>query len=222
MATMYELIMDLPLFKGVGKDHISLFLEKTNIGFQNYESGERIVETGDVVRMVRFIISGEVRIIHRLEEASLTVEERCGFGKVLGADRLFGMETGYPYDAVAVGKTSIMEFSKEQYINLLHSDNIYMLNFFNYLSLRAQRPVDCLRHYCHGGVGARIKELICVLTDPGAKDIVISGSKYALGEFCGTIEEDVQEWKEEIVECGVAECCGNKVRILSRRRFLDL
>ncbi|MDE6143106.1 MAG: cyclic nucleotide-binding domain-containing protein, partial [Muribaculaceae bacterium] len=137
--------MDLPLFKGVGKDHISLFLEKTNIGFHNYESGERIVETGDVVRMVRFIISGEVRIIHRLEEASLTVEERCGFGKVLGADRLFGMETGYPYDVVAVGKTSVMEFSKEQYINLLHSDNIYMLNFFNYLSLRAQRPVDCLR-----------------------------------------------------------------------------
>lgn len=219
---MYEMIMDLPLFKGVGKDHISLFLEKTNIGFRNYNGGEILADIGESVRMVRFVISGEVNIIHRLEDVGVAVEERAGFGRVLGADRLFGLDTGYPYRAVAVTRTSIMEFSKEQYINLLHSDNIYMLNFFNYLSLRAQRPVDAIKHYCNGTINSRVRQLVCVLTDPGAKGVVINGSDEALAEYCDTTEESIREWKHEIQMEMLAECDSETIRILSRGRFLGL
>lgn len=222
MATMYEMIMDLPLFKGVGKDHISLFLEKTNIGFRNYNGGEILADIGESVRMVRFVISGEVNIIHRLEDVGVTVEERAGFGRVLGADRLFGLDTGYPYRAVAVTRTSIMEFSKEQYINLLHSDNIYMLNFFNYLSLRAQRPVDAIKHYCNGTINSRVRQLVCVLTEPGAKGVVINGSDESLAEYCDTTEEYIREWKHEIQMEMLAECDSETIRILSRGRFLGL
>ncbi len=222
MATMYEMIMDLPLFKGVGKDHISLFLEKTNIGFRNYNGGEILADIGESVRMVRFVISGEVNIIHRLEDVGVTVEERAGFGRVLGADRLFGLDTGYPYRAVAVTRTSIMEFSKEQYINLLHSDNIYMLNFFNYLSLRAQRPVDAIKRYCNGTINSRVRQLVCVLTEPGAKGVVINGSDEALAEYCDTTEEYIREWKHEIQMEMFAECDSETIRILSRGRFLGL
>jgi cyclic nucleotide-binding domain len=222
MTTMYEMIMDLPLFKGVGKDHVSLFLEKTNIGFRNYNGGEVLADVGEAVRMVRFVISGEINIIHRLEGAGVTVEERTGFGKVLGADRLFGLDTGYPYKAVAVTRTSIMEFSKEQYINLLHSDNIYMLNFFNYLSLRAQRPVDAMKRYCHGGIGSRVRQLVCVLTDPGAKGVVVNGSDEALAEYCATTEEAIRDWKHKIRMEMLAECDSETIRILSRGRFLEI
>lgn len=222
MTTMYEMIMDLPLFKGVGKDHISLFLEKTNIGFRNYNGGEILADIGEAVRMVRFVISGEINIIHRLEDVGVTVEERTGFGKVLGADRLFGLDTGYPYRAVAATRTSIMEFSKEQYINLLHSDNIYMLNFFNYLSLRAQRPVDAIKRYCHGSINSRVRQLLCVLTDPGAKGVVINGSDEALAEYCDSTEEAIREWKHEIQMEMLAECDSETIRILSRGRFLGL
>jgi len=219
---MYEMIMDLPLFKGVGNDQVSQFLEKTNIGFHNYNGGELLADVGEDVRMVRFVISGEINIIHRLEAVGVTVEERAGFGKVLGADRLFGIDTDYPYKAVALTRTSIMEFSKEQYINLLHSDNIYMLNFFNYLSLRTQRPVEAVKRFCHGDVGSRLRQLICVLTDPGAKGVVINGSDEALAEYCATSEERIREWKHEIRMAMLAECDSETIRIISRSRFLDL
>lgn len=215
------MIMDLPLFKGVGRDHVSLFLEKTNIGFHNYKGGDTIADVGEAVRMVRFVISGEVDIIHRLQGAGISVEERAGAGRVLGADRLFGFDTGYPYRVVAAMATSVMEFSKEQYINLLHTDNIYMLNFFNYLSLRAQRPVEAMKRFCRGDIDSMMRQLVCVLTDPGAKGVAINGSDKALAEYCATTEDEINDWKHKLRMEMLAECEYGRIRLLSRGRFLD-
>lgn len=195
MASMYEMLMDLPLFKGVGKDQISYFLEKTNIDFLNYSDSATVVDCGDPVKMIKFVISGRVRIIHPLDSASISVEEIAGFGRVLGAERLFGITTGYPYRVEALGKTSVMEFSKEQYVNLLHSDRIYILNFFNYLSLRAQRPVEAMMHYSHDDIRSRLCVLISMLTDPGSAGLAINATDEALAGYCGKTREEVSAWK---------------------------
>lgn len=222
MASMYEMLMDLPLFKGVGKDQISNFLEKTNINFLNYHDTEILVECGDPVKMVRFVMTGRVRIIHPLKSAAISVEEIAGFGRVLGAERLFGMTTGFPYRAVSLGKTSIMEFSKEQYVNLLHSDRIYILNFFNYLSSRAQRPVEALMHYCHGNIRSRLCELVSILTESGSTGLVINATDASLADYCGTTTAEIVEWKREAESAGLLTSAAGSIHINSRMEFLEI
>lgn len=222
MASMYEMLMDLPLFKGVGKDQISYFLEKTNIDFLNYPDSATVVDSGDPVKMIKFVISGRVRIIHPLDSASISVEEIAGFGRVLGAERLFGITTGYPYRVEALGKTSVMEFSKEQYVNLLHSDRIYILNFFNYLSLRAQRPVEAMMHYSHDDIRSRLCVLISMLTDPGSAGLAINATDEALAGYCGKTREEVSAWKGAAQEAGLITVSEGCIRIRSRMEFLDV
>ncbi len=222
MASMYEMLMDLPLFKGVGKDQISYFLEKTNIDFLNYSDSATVVDCGDPVKMIKFVISGRVRIIHPLNSASISVEEIAGFGRVLGAERLFGITTGYPYRVEALGKTSVMEFSKEQYVNLLHSDRIYILNFFNYLSLRAQRPVEAMMHYSHDDIRSRLCVLISMLTDPGSAGLAINATDEALAGYCGKTREEVSSWKGAAQEAGLITVSEGCIRIRSRMEFLDV
>lgn len=219
---MYEMLMDLPLFKGVGKDQISYFLEKTNIDFLNYSDSATVVDCGDPVKMIKFVISGRVRIIHPLDSASMSVEEIAGFGRVLGAERLFGITTGYPYRVEALGKTSVMEFSKEQYVNLLHSDRIYILNFFNYLSLRAQRPVEAMMHYSHDDIRSRLCVLISMLTDPGSAGLAINATDEALAGYCGKTREEVSSWKGAAQEAGLITVSEGCIRIRSRMEFLDV
>lgn len=219
---MYEMLMDLPLFKGVGKDQISCFLEKTNIDFLNYSDSATVVDCGDPVKMIKFVISGRVRIIHPLDSASISVEEIAGFGRVLGAERLFGITTGYPYRVEALGKTSVMEFSKEQYVNLLHSDRIYILNFFNYLSLRAQRPVEAMMHYSHDDIRSRLCVLISMLTDPGSAGLAINATDEALAGYCGKTREEVSAWKGAAQEAGLITVSEGCIRIRSRMEFLDV
>lgn len=215
------MLMDLPLFKGVSKDQISMFLEKTNIDFRNYEPEETVISEGEEVAMVKFIISGFVRIVHRLESQSITIEETCGVGTVFGADRLYGISTDYPYEAKSIGRTSIMQFSKDQYVNLLISDRIYMLNFFNFLSLRAQRPVAMLNDYGGGDLRSRLSLLILAMTQPASYDIVIKSSVATLAKFGAMTEAEVAAWLEKAVKAGLIECGKGKVRILSRHRFLN-
>ncbi len=217
MTTMYEKIMDLPLFKGVGKDHVSSFLEKTNVNFLNYESGELVVTKGDDVRMLKFVISGEVRINHRLDGFDIVVEEICGRGRVLGADRLYGMSKIYSCDVYAIGRVSIMEFSKEQYVRLLNMDSIYLLSFFNFLSRRAQRPVETLERYAAADISARMSLLVGIFTDPDSSDVVISGSACDVRRYCGVNEEEFSRWLEIACGEGLVEMADERIRIFSKK-----
>lgn len=217
---MYEKIMDLPLFKGVSKDQVSLFLEKTHIMFHNYKAGDVISFPGEEVKMVRFVISGRVSIRHRLDSVGVTVDERSGEGRVLGADRLFGITTGYPFETVATEATSIMEFSKEQYISLLYSDRIYMLNFFNYLSLRAQRPVEAFREYADGDIPGCLRLLVGLLTDPGSEEIRLLGSDAEIARYCGVDVAGYVEWADAAEEKGMVRRTEYGLLIPSRAGML--
>ncbi|MBD5309334.1 MAG: Crp/Fnr family transcriptional regulator [Bacteroides sp.] len=221
MATMYETIMDLPLFKGVGKDHVSQFLEKTPVSFHNYTDGELISTPGEEVKMIKFIIKGEVDICNTLESLDLTVVERSGTGRVLGADRLFGISTGYPFRIVASGNTSIMQFKKEQYVNLLYSDKIYMLNFFNYLSLRAQRPTEAVSNFAEGDITGILRRMVAILTDPVALRISIEGSVENLSKYCGVSTGKIENWIENMEREGIVKKNEDGVVILSRKKFLE-
>ena len=218
---MYETIMDLPLFKGVGKDHVSQFLEKTPITFNNYIDGEVISHPGEDVKMIKFIISGEVIISNRLDSIDITVEERSGSGRVLGADRLFGISTGYPFKITSHGKTSIMQFKKEQYVNLLYSDRIYMLNFFNYLSLRAQRPTEAVSNFAEGDITGRLRLMVSILSDPVARELTIRAKRSDLAKYCGVSEGEMNRWIAEMMENGVVFANNEKMMIPSREKFLE-
>ena len=87
MATMYETIMDLPLFKGVSKDLVSSFLEKTQLRFTNYIQGDCIVGEGQSFSSIGFIIKGEVVTEISNPEETLRIYGVYGVGRVIGADR---------------------------------------------------------------------------------------------------------------------------------------
>lgn len=214
------MIMDLPLFKGVSKNQVSSFLEKTNVDFCNYQSGDVIIGRGDDVDMVKFVISGSVNIIHQLESLPIIIEETNGNGIVFGADRLFGISTGFAYEVHSVGKTSIMQFSKEQYMNLLQSDRIYMLNFFNYLSSRGQRPEETLSHYAGGDLRSRLCVLINIMTQYSSKEITLVMADETLAKFGDISLEAVSEWKDALKRMELISYKGDRIKILSRRGFL--
>ena len=213
--------MDLPLFKGVSKEQVSSFLEKTNINFVNFAPGEKIVSKGDEVTMVKFVISGQVCVTHCLRGCGITVKEICAHGKVLGADRLYGMSTGYSCDVVASEKASIMEFRKDQYVRLINSDHIYLLNFFNYLSRRAQRPVEAVEDYSGGDLKSRLSVLLSVLTDPDSISISVRSSVEDLAYYSSSDVGSVREWLDKLSSEGIAEYQDGELRIKSRSAFLS-
>lgn len=221
MASMYELIMDLPLFKGVSKTQISQFLEKTHVGFRTFEAGETIVQAGEGVSNLMFLISGEAVTTMQLQHYDLAVKDFAGPGKVFGGDRLYGISTEYPFQITATQRSSIMEFSKPQYQNLLLSDPIYLLNFLNFISRRAQRGVECFQTYDTPGIHGRMAALAAVLSDPETIRLEVEGTEENLSMWTGSTLAEVATYKAELTKSGIAKCSDNTITIINRNAFLE-
>ena len=173
--TMYETIMDLPLFKGVGADHISSFLEKTKIEFRNFSPGEIIVQAGEEVKNLKFILSGEVEVSCEFLEGIITVTSHNRSKDVIGATRLFGLNTRYEVTLRALHHSGVMEFSKKKYLRLLNEDHIYLFNLVNLLSFQSQKLNDLINDFKRIDFSRTLAEWLVCATNQNSTDIIISG-----------------------------------------------
>lgn len=218
---MYETIMDLPLFKGVSKDQVSNFLAKTHLQFLNYKSGETILTPDESCVSLRYILTGDARITHSSPDGTLTIAETATTGTVLGADRLFGLNREYGIRVTALSPVSVMEFSKEQYMNLLNSDRIYMFNLLNYLSLRAQRPADLLLSSGDGSLAFSIALWLSILTLPTSSDITVTASAATLSAHTNIPMARLRRECDQLESEGLIRRNGDVITVCDRWALLQ-
>ena len=221
MATMYETIMSLPLFKGISRQQVSTFLEKTHVQFINYNPGERIVSVGDACTHIRYIISGDVVVTSNNYSGNLVIEEKRSTGTVLAPEYLFGMDRSYPFDVVAAGNVSVMQFSKEQYLALLQSDSIYMINYLNYLSYHSQRPINAIKLMGDGSFESQLALWVMSLTDARSQSIRIKCTRDNLLQMTHVKLDELLTSLAEMKSQQLIDFTDDEINIQSRHMLLD-
>lgn len=224
--SMYETIMDLPLFKGTSHAQISEFLEFTHLDFLRYEENELIVKGGTPCRNLVFLLSGSASMEVPLLNGQATAHVVLGPGSVIGPNNLFGMHTDYPADVRALESTGVMQIMKHQYLDLLNTDNIYLINYLNYLSYKAQSRHEMLnllptltienwltllsRHYAD-----RIN-LACYLTVDEA--ILLSRFNLIPDQLQSSLNRLIEE---EVIKDVITEVTTLKIIFSDRRTYPD-
>lgn len=195
MASMYDTIMELPLFKGIGEEQLSAMLEKTSMEFLKFDEGDVVNPSDSKVETVDFILSGRIRQTYQLENFPIAIDEILGKGGLLGALHLFGINTMAPATATALGRVSIMRMQKLQYMNVLQSDNIYLLNFVNFLSAAAQKSPDLFIGIGEASIMRTLKAVAFSIVSRAAETIIVAGKDKDIAEFCGVSLSDFMQWK---------------------------
>ena len=213
MSSMYETIMELPLFKGIGEEQLSQMLEKTSVEFIKFEDGDVIAKVDERVESLGFILSGRIRQTHYLKNFKIGIDEILGKGAVIGALHLFGLVTCYDSDIVALGKVSIMRIQKKDYMKILLTDRIYMLNFVNYLSAAAQKTPLLLQNLKAPCITRSLHTLAFTYTSRAAETVMVTGDDSELARFCGVSNEEFEEWK-------TTELAHNRIIVNQRGIFL--
>lgn len=213
MSSMFETIMELPLFKGIGEDQLSQLLEKTSIEFLKFEDGEYISRADKRVEAIDFILSGRVRQTYSLKNHPIEVDEILGKGAMIGALNLYGMVTNYFSASVALGKVSVMRISKKQYIDILLSDGIYILNFVNFLSAAAQKAPTIMENLGEPSIRRTLETVAFSMVSRMSETVMIAGDDKDIAEFCGVTLEKFEEWK-------MSEMAHNRIIVNNRGVFL--
>ncbi len=137
-VTMYDKLLLLPLFQGLGKEDFTTILEKVRLHFQKYDPGTCIAHQGNVCKNIIFILQGKIRSESTDIQHGYILEETFESPHVIEPYSLFGMHPQYTASYYAETEISIVTVEKSYVLSELSKFEIFQLNYLNLLSNRAQ------------------------------------------------------------------------------------
>ena len=222
MESMYDKLMELPLFQGVSRAQLSLLVEKTPFHFIKYEQGQQIIATNDVCTHIKFVITGDVRIDMPSANKRIIVSETLSGPDVIGPDYLFGRNTFYPFSVTALNDCGILQILKSDFTNILMSDKIFLFNMLNVLSRNSQKSTFGLMALSSGSIAERLAFIITSLTQRGSKDITISYRQKDLCTILGVQRSSLINALEKLKHDGVIDYTLFDIKVNSRDELLRI
>lgn len=222
MESMYEKLMELPLFQGVSRDKLSELIEKTPFHFVKYTRGEQIVSVNDVCSHIRFIISGDVHIDIASANMKVVVSETLSGPEVIGPDYLFGRNTFYPFNATALTDCGILQIVKSDFINILMSDKVFLFNMLNMLSRNSQKGTFGILALSSGSIAERLAFIITSLTQRGSKDIKLAYKQKDLCSILGVQRSSLINALEHLQDNEIIEYSLSEIKVHDREAFLKI
>lgn len=222
MNSMYEIFMALPLFHGVSRQRIMQIAESTRFHFLKFADGETIVDPDEECTHVKFVISGSVRVCIVGADSRLRVCQTLEAPDVIFPDFLFGRDTHYPCSVTAIGDTGVLQISKAEYVKILNSDEIFLYNYLNHLSMNAQKSVYGVLALTTGSLERRIAFWIVALTQPSGKDIVLECRHRDLYSLFGVQRSSFMASLDDMKERGLIDYTAHQISIISRRALVDM
>lgn len=222
MENMYELLMGLPLFSGVTYERMLEVVGNTKFHFLKYLEGQTFITAGEQCTHLKFIISGSARLTISNSDGRFVVGQTLHAPNAIAPEFIFGRSTFYPCTAVALEPTGVLQIAKNDYLKILHSDNIFLFNFLNILSMNAQKAVDGVLSVATGSLEERIAFWIVALTQRGGTDIKLVCRQRDLYSVFGVQRSSFISTLDRMRDRGIIDYSQNEIVIHDRRDLLDI
>jgi len=222
MNSMYQQLLQLPLFQGVSAEKISALVEKLPFHFLKFRNGETITAMGEPCSHMRFVVSGKVRLETQFSHVKVSLVQTLPAPHVLAPDFLFGMDTRYPFTATADGPCGILQLRKSDYIQMLNTDKIFLFNILNRLSMGSQGITMSLLAIKQGSVAERLAIIVDAFTTQSSTDITFKYRQKDLCALLGTQRTTLTDTLERLREKGIVEPESNQLRIIKPRDLHDI
>lgn len=222
MNTIFNTLRTLPLFKGVSNERLNEIVANTRLHFLKYLEGESIVRAGDPCTHIKFIISGQARMSFEGHGDRFRVLQTLTGPDVIAPDYLFGRQTTYPCNATALTQVSVLQIEKAECIKLMKTDEIFLFNFINILSMNAQKSVEGVLAFTSGSVEERIAFWILALTQAGSTDVVLQARHREVYALFNVQRMSFYASLESMKERGLIDYTPNEIKVVSRRALVEL
>jgi len=173
--TMFERLLQLPLFQGMSTQEVSDVMSHVRLDFVNYHRGDEIVMQGESCKKLIYIISGEVMAEYRNANQPFTLTEPLPDLKVLEPYNLFGMYQTYSRTYTFATEGSTLSIDKHVMLNQLMTSNIVKINLMNIACNKYQQTQRLLCNYPDDSVRHKIIKFILshAIVPKGRKEMQI-------------------------------------------------
>lgn len=165
METMFDTLLQLPLFQGLCHEDFTNILEKVKLHFTKHKPGDVIAESGTPCNQLLFLLKGNVDLQTTSEDELFTFIEHQEAPYVIEPHALFGMNINYTSSYVARTEVHTISISKSFVLSSLLKYEIFRLNYMNFISSRAQNMYSRLWEKASVDIEDKIIRFILIHTE---------------------------------------------------------
>lgn len=129
--TMFERLLQLPLFQGLTKKEISDVIEHVRLDFVNYQAGEEVVMQDDPCKSLIYIINGDLSTEYIDVRHKFSLAEDIPSIGVIEPYNLFGMSPKYSRTYLFKTPGTTLAIDKQMLLTHLMSSSIVRINMMN-------------------------------------------------------------------------------------------
>lgn len=136
--SIYNKLVCLPLFQGLGSSEMSWIIEKIKFNFCKFNPGQYLIHQDTPCSDLVFVLDGEIEIETSSPDGVFSIHEPVSAPLVLQPEVLFGPRTYYTHSYIAASEVGALSISKSQFWESLLQYEVFRINFINTLSAEAQ------------------------------------------------------------------------------------
>lgn len=138
MLNIYDKLITLPLFIGIGNEELSQIIAHIRIGFHKIEAGKYICKENHKCDKLLIVTNGTFSVTSYSNDYHYSIEEEVNTPMILQPSHLFGLTAHYTKDFKTITKCNLISLDKVEVLKLLEKSLIFRLNFINLISIKAQ------------------------------------------------------------------------------------
>lgn len=160
MDTMFDTLLQLPLFQGLAQEDFTNILAKVKLHFTKYKGGELIAGKDSLCDRLTFMLQGVISATTLSADSSYAFTEYYTAPYLIEPQSLFGMKTCYAATYASEGESNAISIDKPFMMRELFKYDIFRMNYMNIVSNRVQVLHGNLWAGCADGLEERISAFI--------------------------------------------------------------
>lgn len=136
---MFDTLLCLPLFQGLGHGDLTRIVESTRITFNTLKHETTFLRQGDACEGLTFVIDGTVEVHTDAADRKWSVAEELALPAVIGTEVLYGRTRTHLYSCMACTTTHILYIDKRTAAALTGYFEVFRLNLLNLLTTSIAR-----------------------------------------------------------------------------------
>jgi len=218
----YTLLADAPLFRGLTDAEIKAVLDKLPHRIRRFSSGSLLAQSGEVVNSLILVISGVVKG-EMVDYAGRVIKiEDIPAPGALASAFIFGQRNRYPVNVVALTDGELLIIEKSEFLRLLKSNEIILVNFLDMISNRSQFLSEKIKFLNFKTIKGKLAFYILQKAGKDGTSVNLGMTQSDLAEFFGVARPSVARALGDMEEAGYISASGKRILILDREALAGL
>ena len=204
------------------EEEIELVLSGTSHRIRKFKAGNLIAQCGEPVNSLMIVISGTVKgEMVDFKGRVIKIEDIPAPGALASAF-LFGNKNRYPVNVISITPTELLVFDKSDFLKLLMTRDIILINFLSMISNRSQFLSEKIKFLNFKTIKSKLAYYFLQKAGKETASINLDVTQNELAEFFGVARPSIARVLGELENEGLLEAKGKNIKILDKERLAGL